>query len=196
MAWDSSEMYSNGLDFFSALVEGVEPQAWERPAPPQGWTAADVLGHVGEATEMGARILRQGDMEFTRHDPPSSVIEGDPAAWWAALAADARDALAGAGDLDREVDSPMGRRSVREGLSFPAVDLFIHGWDIATATGQTVTFPDKAIAFIRALFEKVPEEVARRPGVFGPVLPAPPGANPTEELVAWTGRDPNWVAPA
>lgn len=189
-------MYTNGLEFFDAVVAGVDAEGWTRPSPCEGWSALDVLGHVGEATMMGVRILRGGDMSFTRHDPPSSVVDGDPAAWWVGVAADARDSVSRLtdADLDREVDSPMGRRSVGEGLSFPAVDLFVHGWDIATATGQEVTFPDAAIAFTRAMFEKVPDEASRRPGVFADVQAAGATATPTEQLIAWTGRDPGWSA--
>lgn len=192
MAWSSADMYSNGLDFFTSVVDGVSADSWDRPSPCEGWTAADVLGHLGEATSMGAKILRGGDMSFSRHEPPSSIIDGEPAQWWAALADEARNALASVEDLDRQVDSPMGQRSIREGLSFPAVDLFLHGWDLAAATGQSVTFPDEAIEFTHAMFANIPEEVSRRPGVFGQPVPAPPEASPTDELIAWTGRDPHF----
>ncbi len=143
---------------------------------------------------MGARILRGGDMSFDRRDPPSSIIEGEPLTWWKDLSSEAREALAGVEDLDREVDTPMGRRSIREGLSFPAADLFLHGWDLAVATGQSVAFPDEAVEFVRAMFENVPEEITRRPGVFSPAVETPEGSNPTEALIAWSGRDPRWGA--
>lgn len=189
MAWSSLDMYSHGLDFFSGVVDRVPPQRWASRSPCEGWSALDVLGHVGEATEMGVRILRGGDMSFTRHDPPSSVVGPDPAAWWAGLAADARAALGTVDDLDREVDSPMGKRTIREGLSFPAVDLYIHGWDVAASVGEEVELPAEAIAFVHELFEKVPAEVSRRPGVFGDAREATAGASATEELIAWTGRE-------
>lgn len=191
MTWTSSDMYAEGLAFFTAVVEGVPDTRWEDASPCEGWSARDVLGHVGAAAGMGARILRGEAITFTPSDPPGSAVEGDPVEWWGRLATDAREAVAGVDDLDREVDGPMGRRTVREGLSFPAVDLFLHGWDLATATGQVVEFPDEAIEFTRGMFERIPEEVSRRPGVFGPALHDPAGATPTETLLAWTGRDPH-----
>lgn len=195
MVWNAADMYANGLDFFSAVVAGVGSDAWASPSPCEGWSALDVLGHVGEATMMGVRILRGDEITFTRHDPPSSVVDGDPAAWWSALAAEAHEAVSHLddADLDREVDGPRGRRSIREGLSFPAVDLFVHGWDVAAATGQPVTFPDEAIAFTRSMFERIPDTMSRSPGVFADALAAPDAATPTEQLIAWAGRDPNWV---
>ena len=53
----------------------------------------------------------------------------------------------------------------------------MHGWDLGAATGNSVEIPDEAIAFINALFEKIPEEMTRRPGVFGPAVASPDGAN-------------------
>ncbi len=192
MTWTAADTYAEGLDFFTTVVDNVPAGMWDRPAPCAGWTALDVLGHLGQAADMGARILRGGEMNFDRVDPPSVAVEGDPKAWWHALAENARDALATVDDLDREVDSPMGRRTIREGLSFPAVDLFIHGWDLAAATGQSVVIPAEAIAFTRAMFEHIPTEVARRPGVFGPRIDAPAGASDTDALIAFTGRDPGF----
>lgn len=194
MAWNALDTYGNGLRFFTDVVASVPDDRWTAPSPCHGWTALDVLGHVGEATSVGARILRGGELQFTRHDPPSSAIDGEPATWWAAAAADADDALVNVTDLDREVDSPMGRRTVREGLSFPAVDLFIHGWDLAAATGQSVRFPAEAVEFIRGVFAHVPAEATRRPGVFDAAVDVPAGSDATDQVLGFAGRDPQWTA--
>ncbi len=192
MSWNALEMYTNGLEVFTSVVESVGDDGWSRTSPCEGWSALDVLGHVGAATSMGAVILRGGDMAFERLDQPSGLVEGDPATWWRGLATEARDALSSVDDLDREVDSPMGKRTVRDGLSFPAVDLFVHAWDLAASAGQSVTFPDEAVEFIRALFAQVPVEASRRPGVFSAEVAATNDASPTEQVIAFTGRDPGW----
>ncbi len=186
------EMYRNGLDFFSGVVQAVPEGAWQRESPCAGWTALDVLGHVGEATEIGARILSGGPVGPLRADPPSTAVVGDPAFWWTQVVGRASEALAGGVDLDREVDSPVGRRTVREGLAFPAADLYLHAWDIGAATGNAIVIPDDAITFIGGMFESVPEEITRRPGVFGPVVPISDDAGPADRLLAFAGRDPGW----
>ena len=33
---------------FTATVEGTPPDAWDRPAPVDGWVARDVVGHLVE----------------------------------------------------------------------------------------------------------------------------------------------------
>ncbi|GED99025.1 TIGR03086 family metal-binding protein [Gordonia crocea] len=186
-------VYRDGLDFFGTIVQAVPDGAWQRPSPCADWTALDVLGHVGETTAIGVKILTGQPVDPNRSSPPSAAVDGDPAFWWVQVAGQAGEALAGGIDLDREVDSPVGRRTVRDGLSFPAADLYLHGWDLATATGTAVTIPPAAVAFINGMFEHVPDEVSRRPGVFGPAVPTPPDATPTQALIAFTGRDPGWT---
>lgn len=184
------DIYRNGLDFFGSIVQGVPGGAWQRPSPCAGWTAVDVLGHVGQATAIGSRILSGGTVAPSEYDPPSKAVEGDPAFWWEQQATLAREVLDEGVDLDLVVDSPMGRRTIREGLAFPAADLYMHGWDLGAATGNPVEIPDEAIAFINFLFEQIPEEITRRPGVFGPAAAAPEGATATQVLMAFAGRDP------
>ncbi|WP_026918754.1 TIGR03086 family metal-binding protein [Gordonia shandongensis] len=196
MSWNALETYDRGIDFFTEVVHGIPDGRWRSSSPCAGWTALDVLGHVGEATAMGSRILRGGELEFEPHHPPSAALDGPPRDWWDAVAADARDALTDVGDLDRVVDSPMGPRTVRDGLSFPAVDLFLHGWDLGAAAGRAVRFPEPAIEFIRALFASIPDEVTRRPSVFGAAVDAPADADATDQVIAFSGRDPRWTSPS
>ncbi|MCK0439697.1 TIGR03086 family metal-binding protein [Gordonia alkaliphila] len=192
MAWDALDLYTHGLDFFSEVVDAVPVDSWNRASPCAGWTGRDVLGHVGAGTEMGIAILSGKPMTYEAVDPPGSVVPDDPAAWWRDLAAAARTALATVEDLDRVVESPAGPRSVRDGLSFPGVDLFLHGWDLAAATGQKVELPAEAIAFTEQMFTHIPDEVSRQPGVFGPALEAPADASATDRLLSFTGRDPSF----
>lgn len=190
MSWDALQTYRNGLDFFGAVVREVPGDTWGQPSPCAGWSALDVLGHVGVTTDVGAKILRGETVTVTPVDPPSSAVAGDPAAWWDRLEASARAALDSVDDLDRIVDSPAGPRTVREGLAFPGADLFLHGWDLATATGRDLELPAEAIQFIRGMFADIPDEIVRRPGVFGPAVSAPDDASATADLIAFTGRDP------
>ncbi|MEZ5210877.1 TIGR03086 family metal-binding protein [Gordonia sp. (in: high G+C Gram-positive bacteria)] len=192
MAWDSLQMYSNGLDFFGEVVDAVPADGWGRPSPCAGWTALDVLGHVGAATAMGAAILAGEPVEFTRVDPPGGAVTGDPGTWWAQVEAAARDAATSVDDLDRVVNSPRGPRTIEEGLSFPAADLFLHGWDIAAATGRRVEIPGEAVDFIHGMFKDMPAEIYRGPGIFGPEVHAGHGASATDKLIAFTGRDPHF----
>lgn len=71
------------------------------------------------------------------------------------------------------------------------LDLAVHGWDLARATGQDFT-PDPAMAGeLDALVRQLAPQ-ARQMGVFGEPVPVPPDANGFDRLLGLTGRDPGW----
>lgn len=194
MPWTPDTVFVEGLDFFSASVGLLHDLDWSRPSPCSEWTALDVLGHVGTAVRFGTDLLSGGQPEWSPTDSPGDAVEGDPHSWWSALVAPARRAVAST-DLTLMVDSPGGRRSVADGLSFPALDLFIHAWDLARSAGRDVEIPPEAIDFASVIFEPIPEDRMRSPRVFGESLAPPAKSSESESFVAWTGRDPRWAQP-
>jgi uncharacterized protein (TIGR03086 family) len=195
MTWTADTVYLQGLDAFSGVVSTYSTDDWERPSPCAGWRALDVLGHVGAATEFGTRLLTTGEMVWEESESPGATVQGEAATWWADRAAAARPAVAGV-DLTKVVETPAGTRTVGEGLAFPAIDLYVHGWDLAATVGGNVTLPDELIEFAHATFAPLPPEMLRSPQIFGAEQPAPAGASATDAFLAWTGRDPRWTPTA
>ena len=67
------------------------------------------------------------------------------------------------------------------------IDVLIHGWDLAKATGQDTTLPaDLVEACIEVV--KPQEELLAGSGAFGTDVKAPPGADRQTELLAMLGR--------
>ena len=191
MRWQPDEAFLRGLDFFGGAVGELGMADWDRASPCRGWRALDVLGHVGQATRFGTLLLQGAQPAWSPVEPPGALVESKLESWWQELAAQARSAVTGV-DLSREVDSPMGRRSIGEGLSFPALDLFIHAWDIGKSAGIDLELPAEAIEFARSIIDPIPVEQVRNPRVFAAEKPAPAGATASQAFIAWTGRDPNW----
>ncbi|MER5469904.1 TIGR03086 family metal-binding protein [Streptomyces sp. NPDC002935] len=67
------------------------------------------------------------------------------------------------------------------------MELTVHGWDLATATGQSFTADDDVIGTVTALAGQIAEG-ARANGVFGPEVEPAPDATSMERLLALTGR--------
>lgn len=194
MAWTPDRAYLSGLEFMSGVVSQVGSTDWAQPSPCAGWQALDVVGHVGQAVRFGTALLSGPQPAFVAPiDPPGLAVEGDPGAWWLALVGPARQAVSGV-DLDRVVDSPAGPRPIGEGLSFPALDLFVHAWDIGRSAGISVTIPDEAIEYGHTVLEPIPAARLRSPAIFGPEVASAAGADSSEIFLAWTGRDPRWAA--
>jgi uncharacterized protein (TIGR03086 family) len=182
--------FRNGLDVFGAVVGAVPTSTWDAPSPCAGWTARDVLGHLGSSVSFGVSILEGRSVEWPTVDRPADLVAGGPADYWTGIAASARTALVGA-DLGAVRDTPMGSRTVAQGLAFPAIDLYVHSWDIGRAAGIDVVIPEDVIGFAHAHLDPIPEDRMRGPdGSFGPAVDPPADATPTEVFIAWTGRTP------
>ena len=195
MQWQPDTAFLQGLDFFSGAVAELGDAAWQGASPCADWRALDVLGHVGQATRFGTLLLQGAQPAWAPVEPPGAAVDGTPGEWWEQLADQARTAVAGA-DLSRVLDSPRGQRSIAEGLSFPALDLFVHGWDIGKSAGVDLDLPAGAIEFARVVLEPLPAGQVRSPRVFAAEKPAPPGATDSQAFIAWTGRDPDWTLTA
>jgi uncharacterized protein (TIGR03086 family) len=190
MAIGSDIAFRNGLDAFGAVVGAVPAPGWDAPSPCAGWTALGVLGHLGSSVSFGVSILEGGAVEWTTADWPGDLVVGEPADYWTGVAASARTALVDA-DLDAVRDTPMGPRTVAQGLAFPAIDLYVHAWDIGRAAGIDVVVRADVIEFSHDYLDPIPRERMRGPdGSFGPEVDPPADATPTEAFIAWTGRSP------
>ena len=99
---------------------------------------------------------------------------GEPAAW-------VGDTFAG---------GPMEFPAVRIG-GMVAIDLVVHGWDLARATGQELVVAEDIAEYV---YDEVAKgaELGREMGVYGPEVAVPAGASTVDRIVGLTGRDPAW----
>jgi len=70
-----------------------------------------------------------------------------------------------------------------------AIDVAVHGWDVARACGSTQPIPEQ---LAQDMLEISPLLVTRddRPERFAAPIPVPPQASASDRLVAYLGRDP------
>ena len=190
MAESSDVIFDRGLDVFGSVVTQLSDDDWNKPSPCEGWTALDVLGHLGTSMAMGTSILKGEQPTWPQVERPADVVDGEPLDYWRSLTTEIRPLLEDV-DLDEERDTPMGRRTVGEGLAFPAIDLYVHAWDVGRAAGIDVEIPTEAIEFAHTYIDPLPEEMVRgEKGAFAPQAEAPDDATDTEQFIAWTGRAP------
>lgn len=74
-------------------------------------------------------------------------------------------------------------------------EIVLHGWDLATATGQPFRCDPASTAVVLAFTTAAtqPEHAASREGLFGPVVDVPDDASDFYRALGLAGRDPAWT---
>jgi len=156
-----------------------------RPTPCGDWDLRTLLLHLAGTTDALTGLALTGELTVPT---PLRTDDADPAAA-------ARDRLlhllgtltsATADDRpdtgDRAAHAPAAARG-------GAIELAVHGWDVATACGSPRAMaPQLATSLLQAAVSLV-EDGARPESFAAPVAP-PPDADPEARLVAFLGRRP------
>jgi uncharacterized protein (TIGR03086 family) len=120
--------------------------------------------------------------------PPGDLTGDDPAAAYAEASAAAL-AAAGAGDaLTRVHPTPLGEMPGPGLAGFTTLDILVHGWDLAVATGQPADLDGRLAAHVLGFAEQALATPESRAGRIGPALGVPAGAPVTSRLTAFLGR--------
>lgn len=185
MTWELSG-YQRALDAFEGVLDGVDPGQWAAPSPCAGWTARDVVGHVAD----GQRLIKALATGQAPPDPgadPGRFCGDDPAEGWRAARADATSALTETA-LQRPVPfGALGQLPLHLFLGGHILELLIHSWDLAQATGQAARLDPDLVhhAFATA---QVVASTLRADGRLGPPLTPPARADELARLLAFMGR--------
>jgi uncharacterized protein (TIGR03086 family) len=175
------------------IVKAAPAGQLDAPTPCAEWDVHTLLNHV-----IGTLWLAEG--LFGDQAPrypmapgglPSADLAGDePAAAYAEAAAAAL-AVAAAGDaLTRTHATPLGDMPGPGLAGFTTLDILVHGWDLATATGQPVDLDGRLAAHVLGFAERALGSPEARAGRIGPVVPVAADAPMTQRLVAFLGRQP------
>ena len=163
---------------FSARVEGTRD--WDAPAPCQGWTARDVVDHL--AWMPGLYLGAVGR--------PVPDLPTEPVAQWRAIDVVVRELLADDALLAQDTTTMAGQMTLGALIEMTGLmDLLVHTWDLARATGQDETLDPQECADFLAGIEPM-DAMIRDSGQFGPRVPVPNDADAQTRLLAFTGRTP------
>jgi uncharacterized protein (TIGR03086 family) len=168
--------YRRIADAFSVRVDGTPSDRWSSVSPCEGWTARDVVAHVVDS----ARRLAGNETTMGADE--------DPAAAWASAKAAVLAKLSEPGALDEVLPGPFGPMPRGQMVQRLMVnDILVHTWDLARATGQDETLDADAVAHAYSGLKPL-DAMIRMPGVFGPKVEAPEGADLQTEFLCFLGR--------
>jgi uncharacterized protein (TIGR03086 family) len=181
---DAAAHYDKIATAFTRRVREVPADAWENPAPCDGWVTRDVVRHLVEWVP--AFFESSAGLELATG--PS--VDDDPVAAWETLDASLRLALNDPSVASREFESRGATYTIGQAIDmFCTGDVFLHTWDVARAAGLDETLdPDEVHA---ALIGMAPmDQVLRESGQYGPRVSVPDDADEQTQLIAFIGRQP------
>lgn len=170
---------------FSARVGEVADQAWEAPAPCEGWVARDVVRHLVEW--LPAFLAAAGGPDL----PAGPAVDDDPGAAWAAIDSGIQALLDDPVAAAVEVSHPRaGTHRLDDAVAqFFLGDVVVHTWDLARAAGLDETLDADVVHDLLAGMEPL-DDVLRASGHYGPRVEVPADADEQTRLIAFTGRRP------
>jgi uncharacterized protein (TIGR03086 family) len=162
------------------LVAGLDDEQLDAPTPCAGFNVRQVLEHmVGGATMFAAA--------FRGTAPPMGDLP-DPVVAFPAAMDELGAALRSPGALDRMIAAPFGEVPGEVFARFVALDGLVHGWDIATATGQPYEPPVDVVAAVDAFARQAITDGMRDGETFAAEVEPPSDVSPLLRVVAFTGR--------
>src|SRR5258708_1151052 len=164
------------------------------------WTI--IPGHSARGTftevEPGRRVVFTWGGEGDAGLPPGGAtarIHREPSAAARSLgggvAAGAERAVEGwnLGGLDGAVKVGSNEMPAAAALGIGSIELLVHAWDFAQATGQQVRVPEGLSTHVLEVAGQIITPEVRSGGGFADAVPTGPDANVMDRLIAFTGRN-------
>jgi uncharacterized protein (TIGR03086 family) len=184
---DIAQLHRRALDATGRTVAGIRSDQWSDVTPDPDWDVKALLNHVVAGNLWAGELVSGRTIDEVGDRLDGDVLGDDPTSAYDASAKVAADAFEAPGALDAPCAVSYGPvpGSVYAGHRF--VDVLVHGWDLATATGQDPTLqPDLALACLEVVEPQA--EMLRASGMFGPLVKTAADADPQTRLLAMLGR--------
>lgn len=182
-----AELHARTLDISGRIVAGIPSDRWHAATPCAGWDVQALLNHVVAGNLWAAELTAGATIEQVGDRLDGDVLGADPLGSYAASAKAAAAAFLRPGAMDAPCAVSYGPvpGSVYAGHRF--IDVFIHGWDLAAATGQETTLDTDLMAACEKVLEPQLEQF-RAAAAIGAPLDIPADANAQTRFLAQLGR--------
>jgi len=172
-----------------AVVSGVAPNQLAASTPCAGFDVKKLLDHMVDVNRMfdsGAREKKADVTKFTG-------AGDDPATSFDQTAKLASEAWKEKGILEAQIELPFGTFPGAVAINFFISETVVHGWDLARATGQTITLDPGVVETAWDAVKDMPDAFRGPEGSgapFGMKVDVPQSASALDRLIGHMGRQP------
>ncbi|HET6504472.1 MAG TPA: TIGR03086 family metal-binding protein [Amycolatopsis sp.] len=177
------DLLERAISYTLAGLDRAGPEHLSAPTPCEGWDLRALLAHLNDSLLALYEAVRAGRIRSRVSD-----LDGDPVALVRQRARRLRGAWVAAPSTGPVAIADVSvTTSVVAGAG--ALEVAVHGWDVARACGLDQPIPDGLAAELRELAPLFITD-ADRPALFAAPVACPPGATPGERLLSFLGRSP------
>lgn len=182
-----ADLHDRALASTRRIVAGVRADQWHDATPCEDMDVHDVVNHIVSGNFWVAPLVEGRTIEEVGDRYDGDVLGDDPTAAYDTSAEPAAAAFHRPGALDAPVAVSYGPVPGRVYAGHRFLDVLIHGWDVAKATGQDTTLDAELVEACWELAQREADMV-RGSGVFGKEVPVPHDAPLQDRLLAFLGR--------
>ena len=185
---DSTDLLEIAIGYAVGSLSCVTPGSLSYPTPCAAWDLGALLEHVSDSLAALHDAIATGwvSLDVLARAPVSSA---DDLVTTLRTRAGRLLAASAAGGEDRAVAIAGRRLTGRQVTAVGALEITVHGWDIAEACRCPRPIPPALATSILAVIPLVVTQVTRNVQFAG-AIPAAPQACPSDRLVALLGRNP------
>ena len=179
--------HREALEATGVLVTGVRDDQWALPTPDEGWDVRELVNHVVVGNLWAAELASGRTIEEVGDRLDGDVLGTDPAGVYRESADVAAPAFQAPGALDAPCAVSYGPVPGWVYAGHRLVDVLIHGWDLAVATGQDVSLDPPVVTACLEIVEPQ-ADLLKGTGSFGAHVDVSPDADAQTRLLALLGR--------
>ncbi|MFQ6026701.1 MAG: TIGR03086 family metal-binding protein [Dehalococcoidia bacterium] len=187
-------LFEKATKHVSRVVAGVQQEQLDHPTPCSEWNVQELLNHLIGGAEMVVGCFSGQSPDIAPGSSDSSYSTETQASGLAqayqAVVSQALQAAREPGALERNIETPIGEMPCAVFLSISSMDQFIHGWDLAKATGQDTALDPELAQVCYGMCVPDMADQGREAGVIGPVVAVPDDASTQDKLLGYMGRQP------
>jgi uncharacterized protein (TIGR03086 family) len=182
-----ADWHARALDATGRVLAGIPADRWQARTPCAGWDVQGLVSHLVSGNLWAAELGAGGTIEQVGDRLDGDLLGADPAAAYTASARAASDVFRRPGALDAPCAVSYGPVPGSVYAGHRLIDVLIHGWDLATSTGQDPRLDDDLVEACRTVAE--PQiGMLRASGAFGERVQVAADASAQSRLLAMFGR--------
>jgi uncharacterized protein (TIGR03086 family) len=186
MAQPLPELHERALDVTRTYIAGIRSDQWSDSTPDPEWDVRTLVNHIVSGNCWVTPLMSGQTIDQVGDALDGDVLGDDPLAAYDRSAKEAAATFSAPGAMESPANVSYGPVPGEIYAGHRFLDVLIHGWDVAKATGQDPTLDPELVAELRAVVD--PQlDLLQASGAFGSVE-VPAGADPQTELLALLGR--------